>query len=110
MSEITYRDPLFIQIREVIRSKIESGEYPPGTTIPSELDLAEMYGVSRLTIRTAIDALVYEGLLRRIQGKGAYVTEPKLNYSPEVFGGFRQNVNGKYPFFLKSSIQNHPAG
>ncbi len=95
MSEITYRDPLFIQIREVIRSKIESGEYPPGTTIPSELDLAEMYGVSRLTIRTAIDALVYEGLLRRIQGKGAYVTEPKLNYSPEVFGGFRQNVNGK---------------
>ena len=40
MGKLSYRSPLYIQLREVIRSKIEAGEYPPGTAIPSENQLA----------------------------------------------------------------------
>ena len=48
MSQISYRSPLYIQLREVIRSKIEEGEYPPGTAIPSENQLAETYGLNQI--------------------------------------------------------------
>ncbi len=61
MSEtISYRSPLYLQLREVIRRKIESGEYLPGTPIPSENALAEQYGIHRLSVRAAISALLYE--------------------------------------------------
>ena len=50
MNELNYRSPLYIQLREVIRSKIEDGEYLPGTAIPSENQLAETYGLNRLSV------------------------------------------------------------
>ena len=50
--------PIYLQLRKVIREKIEDGEYVPGTAIPSENALADMYHVNRLTVRSAIDALV----------------------------------------------------
>lgn len=70
MSQISYRSPLYIQLREVIRSKIEEGEYPPGTAIPSENQLAETYGLNRISVRSALAALENEGLIKVVQGKG----------------------------------------
>ena len=72
MNELNYRSPLYIQLREVIRSKIEDGEYLPGTAIPSENQLAETYGLNRLSVRSAVEALENEGLLKSVQGKGGY--------------------------------------
>ena len=69
-AEVSYNAPIYLQLREVVRSKIEDGEYAPGTAIPSENLLASTYGINRLTVRSAIDALVNEGLLKRVQGKG----------------------------------------
>ena len=63
MNEVSYKSPLYIQLREVIRSKIEDGEYPPGTAIPSENQLAETYSLNRLSVRSAMDALENEGLI-----------------------------------------------
>ena len=77
MSELNYRSPLYIQLREVIRSKIEDGEYLPGTAIPSENQLAETYGLNRLSVRSAVEALENEGLLKSVQGKGVFVQGPK---------------------------------
>ena len=57
MSQVNYRSPLYIQLREVIRGKIEDGEYPPGTAIPSENQLADTYGLNRLSVRNALEAL-----------------------------------------------------
>ena len=57
MSELNYRSPLYIQLREIIRGKIEDGEYQPGTAIPSENQLAEAYGLNRLSVRSAVEAL-----------------------------------------------------
>ena len=92
MSEVNYKSPLYIQLREVIRGKIEEGEYPPGTAIPSESQLAETYGLNRLSVRSAVAALEYEGLLKSVQGKGVFVTGPKLERDLETLGGYRQTM------------------
>lgn len=65
--------PCCQQLREAIRAGIEEGEYRPGTAIPSENELSAAYGLSRQTVRNAVEILVREGLLRRVAGKGVYV-------------------------------------
>lgn len=88
MKETTYKSPLYIQLREVLRTKIEDGEYLPGTQIPSENQLSEMYGISRLSVRSALQALVEEGVLTSIQGKGVFVTGNKFIGNLDTFGGY----------------------
>ena len=83
-----YKMPIYLQLREIIRNKIEDGEYMPGTAIPSENKLAESFGINRITIRNAVDALVNEGLLRRVQGKGVFVVGNKSELSIEEHAGF----------------------
>lgn len=90
--KVSYRSPLYIQLREVIRGKIECGEYPPGTCIPSESQLAETYGIHRLSVRSALSALQYEGLLKSVQGKGVFVAGGKVERDMETLGGFRQTM------------------
>ncbi len=68
-------EPLYYQIREDIRDKINSNEYSPNSMIPSEAELCEIYGVSRVTVRRAILDLVQEGILNRGKGKGTFVSE-----------------------------------
>ena len=90
--KIDYRSPLYLQLREVMRSKIESGEYPPGTCIPSENVLAETYGIHRLSVRSAISALIYEGLLKSVQGRGVFVLADKIERDLDTLGGFKQTM------------------
>ena len=87
--------PVSLQLREIIRAQIEEGIYPPGTAIPPENELAAQYDVNRLTVRTAIGALVYEGLLKRVQGKGVYVLGEKMNRDLDNLGGFTQTIRQK---------------
>lgn len=87
-------EPLYYQIREDIREKINSNEYPPNSMIPSEAELCEHYGVSRVTVRRAILDLVQEGLLNRGKGKGTFVSE---NYGLTTMNGvqsFSQELLG----------------
>lgn len=70
--------PLYIQIAEGIAARIESGELSPGDRLPSERSLSEMLGVNRLTLRRAFRLLAGEGLLLRRQGKGTFITQPKI--------------------------------
>ena len=87
-------EPLYYQIREDIREKINSKEYPPNSMIPTEAELCEYYGVSRVTVRRAVLDLVQEGLLNRGKGKGTFVSE---NYGlTEVNGvqSFTQELLG----------------
>lgn len=87
--------PLYLQLRELIRNKIESGEYAPGTAIPSVGELAQTYGIHRLSVRSAISALISEGLLKSVQGKGIFVVGEKLEQDLETVGGFQQNLLAK---------------
>jgi len=65
--------PLYRQIKQLIMQNLQSGEWRPGKTIPSEQELAACFGVSQGTVRKAIDELSAENLLVRKQGKGTYV-------------------------------------
>jgi GntR family transcriptional regulator len=65
--------PLYQQIKELILQNLQSGEWKPGESIPSEMDLAARYRVSQGTVRKAIDELAAENLLVRRQGKGTFV-------------------------------------
>lgn len=71
-------EPLYHQLATALRERILSGEWPPGTKIPTEDQLGEMYGVSRVTIRSAVRTLVEAGFLERGQGRGTFVREPTL--------------------------------
>ena len=65
--------PLYRQIRALVTRGLESGEWQPGSIIPSEAELASRFGVSQGTVRKAIDEMVAENLLVRWQGKGTFV-------------------------------------
>ena len=90
--KLNYRMPIYLQLREIIRGRIEEGEYQPGTAIPSENKLAETYGINRLTVRNAVDALVNEGVLQRVQGKGVFVVGSKYEEALEGHGGFEKII------------------
>jgi len=66
--------PLYHQIHHLLRHRILSGEYPAGSKIPSEHELCDELGVSRVTIRDALRELVRAELLVKVHGKGAFVT------------------------------------
>ncbi len=68
--------PLYRQVMDKLRADIEHGVYPVDTRIPSEQELCDKYGVSRITVRAALKQLSADGLLVRRQGKGTYVKEP----------------------------------
>lgn len=73
--------PLYFQLKQVILDEIQKKHYPIGSMLPTEKELIEMYGISRTTVRQAITDLVKEGHLHRINGKGTFVTRPKINQS-----------------------------
>jgi GntR family transcriptional regulator len=66
--------PLYQQLQRALRGAIENGIIGPDDALPPERDLAEMLGVSRITVRKAIDELVEDGLLIRKQGSGTFVS------------------------------------
>lgn len=70
---------LYDQIKEDLLAKIKDGSYPVGETIPSEVQLCDMYGVSRSTIRQAMQSLVSEGYLEKRRRRGTVVTLPKVD-------------------------------
>ena len=86
------RSPLYIQLKEIIRAKIEDGEYAPGSSIPSENQLAETYGINRVSVHSALSALEGEGLIKSVQGKGFFVVGPKVTHDLETLGGFHQTL------------------
>lgn len=70
--------PLYYQLMQELRRRIEEGRWKPGDLIPSERELSETYGISRMTVRQALAELVNDGLLRRDQGRGTFVAKPKM--------------------------------
>ena len=64
-----------VQVREYVRGLI--ADALPGAAAPSERDLVGRFGVARMTVRQALDALVAEGLLERVPGRGTFVTQPR---------------------------------
>lgn len=70
--------PLYQQLMEDIKLDIGNNKYVPGERIPSESELASIYNVSRITVRRAVSELCDEGYLVKQQGRGTFVTPPKI--------------------------------
>lgn len=70
--------PLYQQIYDDVKAAIESGSYREGEKIPSETELSEEYGVSRITVRRAVEDLCSDGYLTKRQGRGTFVGRPHL--------------------------------
>jgi len=81
--------PKYWQMRETIRRKIASGEWPEGHQLPPERVMAEAYDISRVTVRSALSELAFEGVLDRRHGRGTFVAAPPAptrSSSPHVPG------------------------
>jgi len=69
--------PLYFQLAEVLKERLETGAFKPGARFPSEREIAEEFDVSRTVIRPALDLLVGDGAIVRVKGSGTFVTPPK---------------------------------
>jgi len=84
--------PLHYQIKEILQEMIENEVLKPGESIPTERELCEIQGVSRMTVNKAIMSLVNEGLIYREQGKGTFVSKPKVNHEISQLKGFTEQM------------------
>ena len=80
--------PLYAQLKDLLIDRVEKGEYPSGSRIPSELQLCEELDLSRPTVRQAISELVSEGTLSIVKGKGTYVAATPEKIDIRSFTGF----------------------
>ena len=69
--------PPFRQIAAIIRRRIEAGDYPAGSRIPTESEIVDMWEVARTTARRAVAVLRDEGLVYTVPQRGTYVVSPK---------------------------------
>lgn len=88
-------EPLYVQIREIIITKIERNELKPGDQIPTEAYLTKKYGVSRITVRKAVQDLVDDDILIRKQGKGTFVAVPKIERELITVNSFSKRMSEK---------------
>ena len=84
--------PLHYQIKEILQEMIENEVLKPGESIPTERELCEIQGVSRMTVNKAIMSLVNEGLIYREQGKGTFVSTAKVNHEISQLKGFTEQM------------------
>ena len=70
--------PLYVQIKDVIKQRILDGDYDVHERLPSESEMMKVFGVSRITVRQALRDLHTEGLVFSVQGKGTFVSRPKV--------------------------------
>ena len=83
---------LYMQLYDILKRKIESGEWSMGSQIPTEEDLCKMFNVSRATVRTAILELVRQGYLKRQQGKGTFIFRNVISEGLSMLTSFRESL------------------
>lgn len=88
--------PLYHQIQHLLRHRIHTGLYLPGTQIPSEHELSRELDVSRVTLREALRELVRENMLVKVQGKGTFVaSNPPKRLTPVRYTGFLEELQAR---------------
>ncbi|SHN34593.1 GntR family transcriptional regulator [Gracilibacillus kekensis] len=87
--------PIYHQLEEQIKARIENGELLPGDLLPSEREYAEQLNISRMTVRQAITNLVNDRYLHRIKGKGTFITEKKFEQSLNGLTSFTEDMKSR---------------
>lgn len=87
--------PLYARLRDEIRAGILDGRLLPHTKLPSESEMTAAHGVSRITVRQALGDLQKEGLIVRLQGKGAYVAQPRASQQLDRLQGLAEALSAQ---------------
>lgn len=99
---INKKSTLEIKIQQ-IKNQIKKGILKPGEKLPSERKLAGLLGVSRASVREAIQALAFSGYLEVIQGKGTYILEMATKYD-EIVNFFSEFSNYSLDYLMEARI------
>lgn len=94
MEQLAYA-PRYIVLADVLRRRIQDGEFQPGDRFPSEAELCSANGVSRGTVVRAIEKLVADGIIHRRQGVGSFVARPSLHRQSGKLQSFSQSASAK---------------
>jgi GntR family transcriptional regulator len=86
--------PLYLQLADQIRARIGEGQIKVGDALPSERELSQSGGISRVTVRKALDTLLREGLLSRRHGSGTYIA-PRIEQSAGLLVGFSADMSNR---------------
>lgn len=97
--------PQYRKLYELLRKHIEKGVYREGDLLPSENELSAVYGMTRPTVRHALDTLVKDGLILKKQGKGSIVRKPPQNIGILSIAGTASAIGVRY---LKTDILQKP--
>lgn len=92
MIERGLKIPLYEQIKNNLKEKIQKGELKPNEQLPSERELEDHYGVSRITVRQAIALAEKEGLVSKIHGVGTFVATPKIEQGLDNINKFQNTI------------------
>ncbi len=106
--------PAYAQIEERLTEAIAAGDLRPGDRLPPERELSEKLGVSRMTLRQALESLERRGLVRRAVGRrgGTFVAEPKIERDLTALAGLTQQLarQGHQAGARVVSAQEGPSG
>jgi DNA-binding GntR family transcriptional regulator len=97
--------PQYRKLYELLRKHILSGVYEEGSLLPSENELCTLHGMTRPTVRHALDSLVSDGLIIKKQGKGSIVRKPPQNIGILSIAGTASAIGVRY---LKTDILQQP--
>jgi len=84
--------PLYHQLKCTLIEAIDSGQWQSDQQLPNETKLAENFGVSKITVRQALQELADLGYVRREQGRGTFVSKPKLDHGPRELASFTEEM------------------
>lgn len=91
--------PYYIQLMDILKDKVLSGQWVPGDQIPGEQDLCELYRVSRTVVRQALRELELEGMITRQKGRGTFISQPKISE------GLVQKLTGFYQDMVERGLK-----
>ena len=99
----TASEPLYRQIYTLLKTQIESGKLGTNVRLPAEQELTQMLGVSRITVKRALNELAMSGLVHRQRGRGTVVTFDAA--APTVKGSFENLIDGLKQMGLKTDVK-----
>ncbi len=104
-TEMSRIAPLHVQVKEYLEEIIDRGELKPGDRLPSEKELEVKFGVSRITVRHALQVLASEEKIQRIPGKGSFLRERKVE-PLTALTSFSENMraHGRVPSYMHTRV------
>ncbi|MDO4427868.1 MAG: GntR family transcriptional regulator [Moraxella sp.] len=94
MPKNTPKPPAYQRIKSTILANIHSGEWTAGSAIPTEMELTQAFGVSRMTVNRALKELTDERVLERRQGSGTFVAQAKFNHTFVEIRNIAEDIKG----------------